>query len=81
LLLAEGLAPTAANRDALRVAFQNVPPANIGATPPNFIDELERYQHAHVLLLVAFYNDDFGITYDDTLPQRCIKFRKFLTAL
>ena len=27
------------------------------------------------------YNDDFGIIFDDTLPQRCIKFRRFLTVL
>jgi predicted O-linked N-acetylglucosamine transferase (SPINDLY family) len=81
LLLAEGLAPTIANRDALRAAFQNFPLANIGDIPPFFIPEIERYQHSHLLLLIAFYNDDFGIIFDDTLPQRCIKFRRFLTAL
>jgi len=81
LLLAEGLAPTIANRDALRVAFQNLPPGGIGHAPSFYIAEIERYQHSHVLLLIAFYNDSFGIMFDDALPQHCIKLRRFLTDL
>jgi hypothetical protein len=69
LLLAEGLAPTIANRDALQAAFQNVLFANIGDTPPFFIPKMERYQHSHLLLLIAFFNNDFGIIFDNTLPQ------------
>jgi hypothetical protein len=81
LLLAEGLATSVANRDALHVAFQDHPLANIGDVPPFFRPEIELYQHSHILLLIAFYNDNLGITLHDTLPQRHIKLRKFLTEL
>jgi hypothetical protein len=54
-------------------------PAEIGSTPPNFNPKVEHYQHIDILEMVVFYNESFGITAGDTLSNRIMKFKRFLT--
>lgn len=51
----------------------------IGQTPPNFSGDFVTYQHAYILDLIVFYNDDFHIVNGDGLPDRQRKVRAFLT--
>jgi hypothetical protein len=51
----------------------------VGTTPPNFDEDLPNYRHMHILNLIIFYNDDFGIQHADTIGTRIDKFRRFLT--
>jgi hypothetical protein len=54
------------------------PVPNVGDTPPAFNPKIEEYSHFHILGLIVFYNDDFGIALVDTLPTRIQKVRRFL---
>lgn len=50
----------------------------IGDTPPNFLGDIANYEHINILILIMFYNDDFGIVNGDNLGARQNKVRSFL---
>ncbi|KAF8901402.1 hypothetical protein CPB84DRAFT_1777781 [Gymnopilus junonius] len=55
-----------------------VPPA-IGTLPPNFENNITAYTTKDISQIISFYNQDFGITVDDSEPTRRTKLIKFLT--
>lgn len=58
------------------------PPAAALGQPPSFYNPtLDNYRHEDILLLIEFYNVDFGIVVGDALSTRKEKFRAWMTAL
>ncbi|KAK0421680.1 hypothetical protein EV421DRAFT_1725030, partial [Armillaria borealis] len=53
--------------------------AEVGSTPPNFNGRIAKYSDEDILKMIVFYNDSFGITRLDALPERISKFRAFLS--
>jgi hypothetical protein len=64
-------------------AAAGIPPlaAALGQTPPFYNPTLDNYRNEDILLLIEFYNVDFGIVIGDALFTRKDKFRMWLTAL
>ncbi|CAA7270414.1 unnamed protein product [Cyclocybe aegerita] len=84
--LATGLAPAGFfNNVNNQVQFDQRCPAApipaVGATPPAavFHPRIENYQHIDILVLIAYYNDDFGIVVGDSVPDRQVKIRDFFS--
>jgi hypothetical protein len=64
-------------------AGQPVPIPNVGQIPPFWLGDVEvdEYSADHILLLISFYNEDFGILMVDGLPARKAKLRMWMTSL
>jgi hypothetical protein len=54
------------------------PNAVIGDVPQGWDGHIAAFQHIHILRLVIFYNDDFGIVMNDKIPSRREKLRTWL---
>ena len=68
-------------RHALAAAGMPVPVAAVGQVPPFWDPNLgiDGFTDETVLLLIEFYNVDFGIVVGDTLPARKDKLRTWMT--
>ncbi|KAK0438554.1 hypothetical protein EV421DRAFT_950689 [Armillaria borealis] len=65
------------NKDKLPKMPDSDPP-NVGSLP-SFNGQIGTYSHLEILKMIIFYNDNFGITWSDSLPERIDKFRSFLS--
>ena len=64
---------------ALSVDAQNFHPnAAIGDVPQGWDGHIGAYQQIHILRLVIFYNDNFGIVVNDDMPTRREKVKTWL---
>ncbi|RUS19770.1 hypothetical protein BC937DRAFT_86939, partial [Endogone sp. FLAS-F59071] len=68
----------AANDDSLLVAFTPMVKQIAEGIFPANLNDLNNFDHDHLLLLMAFYNETFGILAEDPLRIRCLKAMKWM---
>jgi len=70
-------------QQAMIAAGQPVPIPNVGEAPPFWSRDLaiDKFSDEHILMLISFYNEDFGIKAVDGLGVRIKKFRSWFMAL
>lgn len=66
---------------AAQVDAAPLPPAAVGQAPPFYDANIDAYQHGNILLLIDFYNDNFGVVVGDSLVQRKLKLCTWMMAL
>jgi len=52
----------------------------IGTAPPGYSNDFRHYNRSHIIRLIIFYNEDFGIVKGDTVDECIRKLQAFFVA-